>query len=122
MAEINLDIGHALSREDQRQNRRQPYFISQSPSSYSFSGNRAAKFSKKICGRGVLPGICLPPKGRSYRASLGHRPGKTGFSGNQALKAPVSRWLVLNYNQAQIISRKGHEKRIALSALAGRVP
>jgi hypothetical protein len=26
MAEINLDIGHALSRQDQRQNRRQPYF------------------------------------------------------------------------------------------------
>jgi len=24
MAEINLDIGHALSREDQRQNRRNP--------------------------------------------------------------------------------------------------
>ena len=24
-----------------------PYFISQYPSSYSFSGNRAAKFSKK---------------------------------------------------------------------------
>jgi hypothetical protein len=42
-----LDIGHALSREDQRQNRRQPYFISQSPSSYSFSGNRGTKFSKK---------------------------------------------------------------------------
>ena len=48
MAKINLDIGHALSREDQRQNRRQPYFISQSPASYSFSGNHAAKFSKKL--------------------------------------------------------------------------
>jgi hypothetical protein len=48
MAKINLDIGHALSREDQRQNRRNPCFISQSSSSYSFSGNRAAKFSKKI--------------------------------------------------------------------------
>jgi hypothetical protein len=45
MAEITLDINHALSREDQRQNRRQPYFVS--PSSYSFSGNWAAKFSKK---------------------------------------------------------------------------
>ena len=50
MAKINLDIGHALSREDQRQNRRNPCFISQSSSSYSFSGNRAAKFSKKING------------------------------------------------------------------------
>jgi len=48
MAKINLDIGHALSREDQRQNRRQPYFISQSPASYSFSGNHAAKFSKQL--------------------------------------------------------------------------
>jgi hypothetical protein len=48
MAKINLDIGHALSREDQRQNRRNPCFISQSSSSYSFSGNRAAKFSKKM--------------------------------------------------------------------------
>jgi len=28
MAKINLDIGHALSREDQRQNRRNPCFIS----------------------------------------------------------------------------------------------
>jgi hypothetical protein len=48
MAKINLDIGHALSREDQRQNRRNPCFISQSSSSYSFYGNRAAKFSKKL--------------------------------------------------------------------------
>jgi hypothetical protein len=48
MAKINLDIGHALSREDQRQNRRNPSFISQSSSSYCFSGNRAAKFSKKM--------------------------------------------------------------------------
>jgi len=48
MAKINLDISHALSREDQRQNRRNPCFISQASSSYSFYGNRAAKFSKKM--------------------------------------------------------------------------
>ena len=48
MAEINLDIGHALSREDQRQNRRNlALFRSLFPLT-SFSGNRAAKFSKKI--------------------------------------------------------------------------
>jgi hypothetical protein len=47
MAKINLDIGHALSREDQRRNRRNPIFISQSFPLMSFSGNRAAKFSKK---------------------------------------------------------------------------
>jgi hypothetical protein len=47
MAKINLDIGHALSREDQRQNRRNPC-LSRSLLPYSFSGNRTAKFSKKI--------------------------------------------------------------------------
>jgi hypothetical protein len=47
MAKINLDIGHALSREDQRRNRRNSIFISQSFPLMSFSGNRAAKFSKK---------------------------------------------------------------------------
>jgi hypothetical protein len=36
MAKINLDIGHALSREDQRRNRRNPCFISQSSLSYFF--------------------------------------------------------------------------------------
>jgi hypothetical protein len=49
MAEINLDIGHALSREDQRQNRRNPVLCrSLLLPLVSFSGNRAAKFSKKI--------------------------------------------------------------------------
>jgi hypothetical protein len=47
MAEITLDIAHALSRPDQHRNRQQPYLISIDPSSYSFSGNGAAKFSKK---------------------------------------------------------------------------
>jgi hypothetical protein len=35
MTKINLDIGHALSREDQRRNRRQPYFMSHSLSPLS---------------------------------------------------------------------------------------
>jgi hypothetical protein len=48
MAEINLDIGHALSREDQRQNRRNPVLCRSLLPLMSFSGNRAAKFSKKI--------------------------------------------------------------------------
>jgi hypothetical protein len=47
MAEILSDIGHALSRLDQHRNRQQLYLISTGSSSYSFSGNRAAKFSKK---------------------------------------------------------------------------
>jgi hypothetical protein len=48
MAEINLDIGHALSREDQRQNRRNPVLCRSLLPLMYFSGNRAAKFSKKI--------------------------------------------------------------------------
>jgi hypothetical protein len=48
MAKINLDIGHALSREDQRQNRRNPCLSRSLLCPISFSGNRAAKFSKKI--------------------------------------------------------------------------
>jgi hypothetical protein len=48
MAEINLDIGHALSREDQRQNRRNPVLFRSLFPLTSFSGNRAATFSKKI--------------------------------------------------------------------------
>jgi hypothetical protein len=48
MAEIPSDIGHALSRLDQHRNRQQPYLISTASSSYSFSGNRAAKFLKKL--------------------------------------------------------------------------
>jgi hypothetical protein len=55
MAKINLDIGHALSREDQRRNRPNPIFISQSFPLMSFSGNRAAKFSKKMILFLVLP-------------------------------------------------------------------
>jgi hypothetical protein len=47
MAKINLDIGHALSREDQRQNRRNLHFLATFLSLMSFSGNRAAKFPKK---------------------------------------------------------------------------
>jgi hypothetical protein len=48
MAKINLDIGHALSREDQRQNRRNPCLSRSLLCPISFSGNGAAKFSKKI--------------------------------------------------------------------------
>jgi hypothetical protein len=48
MAKINLDIGHALSREDQRQNRRNPVLCRSLLPLMSFSGNRAAKFSKKL--------------------------------------------------------------------------
>jgi hypothetical protein len=47
MAEINLDIGHALSREDQRQNRRNPVLFRSLFPLTSFSGNGAATFSKK---------------------------------------------------------------------------
>jgi hypothetical protein len=47
MAEIPSDIGHALSRLGQHRNRQQPYLISTGSTSYSFSGNRAPKFSKK---------------------------------------------------------------------------
>jgi hypothetical protein len=47
MVEIPSDIGHALSRLDQHRNRQQLYLISTGSFSYSFSGNRAAKFSKK---------------------------------------------------------------------------
>jgi hypothetical protein len=48
MAKITLDLGHALSRLDQHRNRQQPYLISTGSSSYSFSGNCAAKFPKKF--------------------------------------------------------------------------
>jgi hypothetical protein len=76
MAKINLDIGHALSREDQRQNRRNPCFISQSSSSYYFSGNGAAKFPKKIIEEQIArdDAMCLAPKGAALTSSLGQRP------------------------------------------------
>jgi hypothetical protein len=48
MAKINLDIGHALSREDQRQNRRNPCFISQSSLSYFFLRKWRGEVLKKI--------------------------------------------------------------------------
>jgi hypothetical protein len=47
MAKINLDIGHALSREDQRQNRRNPCFISQSSLSYFFLRKSRGEVLKK---------------------------------------------------------------------------
>jgi hypothetical protein len=47
MAKITLDIGHALSREDQRQNRRNPVFVSQSCSSYVFLRKSRREVLKK---------------------------------------------------------------------------
>jgi hypothetical protein len=49
MAKITLDIGHALSREDQRQNRRNPVFVSQSCSSYVFLRKSRGEVLKKKC-------------------------------------------------------------------------
>ena len=46
MAEINLDISHALSREDQRQNRRNPV-LPQPSSSYVFLLNSRGEVLKK---------------------------------------------------------------------------
>ena len=49
MAKINLDIGHALSREDQRQNRRNLNFVSQPFFPLCFSPESARRsFQKKI--------------------------------------------------------------------------
>jgi hypothetical protein len=48
MAKITLDIGHALSREDQRQNRRNPVFVSQSYSSYVFLRKLRREVLKKM--------------------------------------------------------------------------
>jgi len=47
MAKINLDIGHALSREDQRQNRRNFVLLSQSSSSYVFLRKPRGEVLKK---------------------------------------------------------------------------
>jgi hypothetical protein len=74
MAEINLDVGHALSREDQRQNRRNPVLCrSLLLPLISFSGNRAAKFSKKINKAGGNKELTL-----LSRQALGARP-RAGF-------------------------------------------
>jgi hypothetical protein len=48
MAKIASDIGHALSRPDQHRNRLQLYLLSIGFPLICFSGNGAAKFSKKI--------------------------------------------------------------------------
>jgi hypothetical protein len=78
MAKITLDFGHALSRLDQHRNRQQPYLISTGSSSYSFYGNRAAKFPKKMNTSekqnffefltGYLP-MQLPPLTRPWNTS-----------------------------------------------------
>jgi hypothetical protein len=47
MAKINLDIGHALSREDQRQNRRNLNFVSQPFFPLCFSPETARRSSQK---------------------------------------------------------------------------
>jgi hypothetical protein len=69
MAEINLDIGHALSREDQRQNRRNLVLFRSLFPLTSFSGNRAAKFSKKIKKAGGNEELTLLSRQARHRTS-----------------------------------------------------